>query len=486
MNRRLLTFVLAASLSGAAVTVATGIHSRARADSPLLGWTAQADANTVDLVFDNTAGLAGNHPLVEADLPEDEADFESGPFGYALATVFWPGSVAGNVGSLSGELGAPSQLAPLLGQLNDPVRAETYVPSGPADATYPSGGASGVAEMVSHSDDNGTWARAGITDLTESSLLSIQNVQGYSKTAATSTAQATSTGSFSGASLLGGLVTIGASSSTASATSDGIGPSGSSTSHIGAVKVLGQALSAGSDGVIVGPGTISGLAAVTDPTSQLIQQLASLIQLKIKVLPQTETSKAPAEQITSGGLQVSFALPANLDANLNCSALNALGPLSQLSVLCTLPGLLQGASVTLTLDRVTAEAIATPPFGSSLPGSSVSTPPLPVSGSSPSLGNPSASLPAAISTPSGAAVSASGPALAGNPTPVAQSGSPPTTAAALPSAPTNLVSASLSSPVRAGLVFFLLVLAGLAGGALVRMVKTIDAPLPMPCPLEDA
>ncbi|HWD50844.1 MAG TPA: hypothetical protein VG412_00480, partial [Acidimicrobiales bacterium] len=100
----------------------------------LVSWTTNADANAIDIVIDDAGGLAGSHPVDEVTIPEDTADFETGPFGHGLASVFWPGATGGNFGSASGNLPIPAQLKPLFAKLDDPARAETFAPAGPVDA----------------------------------------------------------------------------------------------------------------------------------------------------------------------------------------------------------------------------------------------------------------------------------------------------------------------------------------------------------------
>ena len=446
--------------------------STARADTSLIGWTSQADANALDFVIDTTAGLAGAHPLAEGDVPEDSSDYETGPFGHGLAAVAWPGGTAGNLGSLSGELGLPAQLAPLAAQANDPVRAETFYPAGPADSVYPSGNTSGLAEMVSHADGNGTSAKSGLSDFSVAGLFDVQGVQGSSQATAASTAQATATGSFSSLSILGGLITVGATTSTATATSDGTSPTGRASTHIGAITIDGYQASIGTDGLVLGPLSTNVPNALAAPTVAQVNQFISAFQISMSPLPQTETNQAPTEQVTSGGLRISLALPANATVNLDCSSLPS--QLSQLGVLCTLPGFLSGASLTFTIGRSTATAIATPPFPLDLGGG--------LGGISSDLGGSGTAAGVSAALQSLPATSSS-PSLAGT----------PVTSAALPSPVTSksagiaaLTPAALSEPVKAGLLIFLLVLAAVAGTGLIRLTRYIpDTPPGSNCPLEE-
>jgi hypothetical protein len=453
-------------LVASAVYLGVGVRS-ARATTKLIGWTAEADANPIDLVIDDASGLAGVHPLVEADLPEDQSDFESGPFGHGLASVLWPGATAGNLGSLTGELSVPPQLAPITGQLNDPVRAETFYPAGPASATYPSGSVSGVAEMSSHSDSTGVSAKAGLTDLSLAGLLTVQAAQGSTTAAAGDRATATAAGSFGGVSLLGGLLQIGASSSTASASSDGVTVTGKGTTHIGAITIAGQPVSVGTDGVVVASNQAVPGSALSSPVAT-VTQLISALNLRIVLLPQTETHQAPAEKITSGGLQISFTLPPISPPKLDCTSLG------QLSVVCTLPGLLQGASITATLARVTATAIGTPPFGA-LPSGANANPNVVGIGNG-STGGGGSSGAGGIG---GGVVPGFPPSSSGGSTP-GGSGLTPS-----PQSLPSLTPLSLSRPVKTGLMAFLLVVAAAIGACLIGMSRNLKKPPLSTCILED-
>jgi hypothetical protein len=447
----------------------------AKADTTLIGWTSQADANAVDFVIDNTAGLAGAHPLAEGDVPEDSSDFETGPFGHGLASIVWPGGTAGNLGSLSGELGLPDQLAPLAAQANDPVRAETFYPAGPSDSTYPQGNTSGAAEMVSHADGNGTTAKSAVSDFSVAGLFDVQGVAGNSQATATDTAQSSASGSFSSLSILGGLITIGATTSSATATSDGTAPIGRAYTHIGEVTIDGHQVSVGTDGITVGPVSTNLPNALAAPTAAQVNQLISAFNISMTPLPETENNQAPTEQITAAGLKISLALPPDASVNLDCSALPS--QLSQLGVLCTLPGFLQGSSLTLTIGRATATAIATPPFPVDLGGSG------PLGGDTGLLGTVGGSATAAgVAASLSTLPATSSPSLAGTPvTP-----SEPSTSPAKIGALGSITPASLSKPVKAGLLVSLLILAAIAGAGLVRMTRYIpDGPPASNCPLEE-
>ena len=451
-----------ALLAAAGVVILTAPGARSQ-PVPLLGWTVKADANVVDVLIDNASGLAGAHPLIQADLPEDSSDFETGPFGHGLASVFWPGTTAGNLGSLSGQLGLPPPLASLAAQGNDSVKAETFYPYGPEKSSYPPGSTNGnVAEMQTNANDQGVTASSALSDLSLSGLLDVSGVKGASSATAGDSAEAISAGSFSALSLLGGLITIGATSSTATARSDGTSASGTAVTHIGAITIAGQAVTVGSDGLVIGPARSDLLGPLSAPATGAVQTVISALGLSVTALPEAVTTNGPAESVTSAGLQLKLALPSSETTSLDCSFLPS--ALAQLGVLCTLPGLLQGANITITIARVTSSAIAAAPFDltSGLPagpGPTISGPPSDGSGF-PTDVAPTGNSPSPAPT-------AEGPSLAQSPD-ISRPSQSPLAAA------TRLSPISLSTPLKSGLVAFVLLMATLIGAGAIWGGRRLD------------
>ena len=454
----------------AVVTVALSVaepasHAASSATTApsLGGWNISADGNAVDVVVDNTTGLAGIHPLSEADFPAAQSVFATGPFGNGLASVFWPGSAGGNFGSLSTELGFPSQLAPVMSQTNDPVKASASYPAGPTSASYPSGSSGGVAEMVATAQAGGTTAEGTITDENPSSaLLSFSQARGVSSSLASKTANASAQSDVSDIKLLGGLIDIGSVTSTAVASSDGTTGTGSSTTHIGAITVLGQPASIGSDGLVL-PSFAGALGPLTSSVVQnAISQVISGLGVTITEFPGTETAKGAGYTATSGGLSITIDPPSSA-APLLEQAGSAIAPFfpSQAAIIPTLPGLLQGFTLTLTLGRATAAANAAPAFSNNFgftppPLTSGSTLPLATLPTTPSV---SATVPV-VSAP---AASSSGqtPTVATEPAVQAPVGAP---AAAL---------VSLSKPLSAGAVVTGLLAAIAFSYALMRVARML-------------
>ena len=471
-GRRPVRLAAAAALVALPVTVA----GPARADSgpSLGGYNVSADGNVVDILIDNTTGLAGIHPFTEADFPEAQTNFATGPFGSGLATVFWPGNAGGNFGSLSSELGVPSQLAPLASQLNDPVKANAQFPSGPGTSTYPQGAPNGLFEMHSTADSTGTTSTADISDAGSKGVLSFSLAKGTSSSTADSTARATASSDLTGVSILGGLIDIGSIQSTANAKSDGNTGSGSSSTHVTGITVLGQPASIGSDGLVL-PDFAKSLGPVTGPVVQdLISQTVSALGLQMTEFPASQTQNGASFTTTSGGLSIKISFPASAVSLLEQLG-TTIAPLfpSQAAIIPTLPGLLQGMTLTVTLGRATASASASPPFDDSFNpaaaggfGAGTATDAASGAGAavaaiggdtgSSSTGSPGSAASPDLATASGGSGSAS-------PAPGTTAGGPASSSGSAGGLPATLV--SLSSPLSAGIVVFgLLVAAGLGLG----------------------
>lgn len=422
----------------------------ARAEPGLGGWNVSADGNTVDVLVDNTTGLAGIHPLSEADFPEAQTQFATGPFGSALATIFWPGSAGGNFGSLSAELGFPAQLEPIAAQLNDPIKASAQYPSGPATADYPPGAPGGVAVMHATAQPGGTTAEGSIVDPSSAGVLSFSSAKGTSSSTAGNKAEGDSAADLNGVSLVGGLIQIGSITSTAQAISDGSNGSGNAATHVADVTVLGQKASIGSDGLIL-PNFPSALGALVGPVVQnAISQVISGLGLTVTEFPSTQSANGAGFTATSGGVAITLDPPSSAAPILEQAA-SVLAPLfpAQAAIIPTLPGLLQGLTVTITLGRATASTNASAAFNDVF--NALGAPAAPAASLGSTGGTPDNGSASVVSLGSGSTGGAAGlaPSVAGVPTSGATNGTNGGGGAAA-QPPTTLI--GLSSPLGAGAI----------------------------------
>ena len=179
-------FVLGRTTRLASVAIVLGaafgtISHTARAEGDLGGYDLTAHAPALEVVLDSDALPVPAHPAFDATIPETMANLESGPLGHGLASLFWPGDLAGHFGSAVQQLGQlctsmipvavpnlPTQCTPVpqaikdnAKALNDPVKAETFFPGGPGDAQYNSTPPIPGVMMSSHADGNKVESIAG-------------------------------------------------------------------------------------------------------------------------------------------------------------------------------------------------------------------------------------------------------------------------------------------------------------------------------------
>ena len=126
MRRPLLLLSALACFGGAGITT---VSAETVPGSGLYGYTLTANATGLQANEDEPS--ANSHPEGEGDVPQSLVSLTSGPVGYALSSVAWPGALGGNAGSLIllVKPDAPQQVK----LLNDPVRAEARTGEGASD-----------------------------------------------------------------------------------------------------------------------------------------------------------------------------------------------------------------------------------------------------------------------------------------------------------------------------------------------------------------
>lgn len=315
MSRRWARLVLAVlGLTGA---VAPGAASPARA-AELGGFSLRAQADVVSLLYDNPDLPLLTHPVVEARVPHTTATLDTGPIGYALSSIAWPGPMVANLGTASQQLDQLCLLPPLpclplstgvkdlLKPLNYPVRAEASFPQGPVDARLVP--APGV-EMVSHTSDGESRASAVFSQFASPGLLSVGSLTADSVTTVRNgVAQAQSRGSLSRLELAGGLVTIDSVTSTAKASTDGSKASADGETVVGGVRLAGQPAVIDDKGVHLGTLPPSPLLAIID---RALNQTLSSLGLTIALQPPRAQRDGPAASFTAGALVVGLRAAGN-------------------------------------------------------------------------------------------------------------------------------------------------------------------------------
>jgi hypothetical protein len=312
MKRRATFAVLAAVLACAAAT-ATGWRARpARAAGTLYSYGLNAEAKGFQ-VFEDDPTASGHQ--AEGEVPLATASLNTGPVGYGLATVAWPGPLAANAGSLI--LVASNQAPPQVAALNDPVRAEARTGQNPPTTTY--NNVPGTSLTATAKSDLVSADASVVNALASSGTFG--PARAFGKTAlvgGTGTAEASNI--VNDISLAGGAVTIKSVSSSASAKTDGAKGSGKTSNAIVGLSIGGQPATIDEQGVhaanVAAQQTLSqaGIDIVLSaPTKEVKGSTATFTAGSLVVAWKTDSSVVGA---VLGGAQASAAGTPGLDDTL--------------------------------------------------------------------------------------------------------------------------------------------------------------------------
>jgi hypothetical protein len=345
-----------APLAGAALAAATA----GSGGGGLGGYGMFADGNGIQATFDNPGGLGGSHPVGYVGVPETSAKMETGPQGNGLATVVWPGSLLGNLGSASNVLTfLPPSITALMKNSNDPIRAQTSYPGGPADATYPAGQNTSPVAMASHADASKVDSSSAVSGFSLAGLFSVGSVNGHGLTAldgpADAPTAATSTASsfVGGIDILGGLLHIDSIKSTATASSDGTLAKGSANTVVSGVSLVGGKVPATIDSTGVHLASSSTpLGAVLNPVNDLLNQVLKNLNFTAVLLKPVNTVSGGQDNAKAGAVVITYSVPANISSLIGMVT----------AKIPQIPNFFQGGVVTLSLGGATANVLASPGF----------------------------------------------------------------------------------------------------------------------------
>lgn len=336
----------------------------------------------------STAGSTS--PTVDGEVPDAVSSLQYGPLGDGLASIAWPGSLAGNAGTTSQVLNLPlpSQVA---NSANDPVRAQAETGSGPStvtNSTFPgttmtaTATAANVTALAAIAGSSGPapGTSTGNTDTSSSATLT-----------GVSTAQVAAMSRIQDISLADGAVTITEVTSTADATTNGKVASGSGRTVVSGMKIGGIPARIGESGLQIGPAGAPASATLT----QLADKALAGANMKVAV-------SQPSKQVNGGSI--------TYDAG---------------NVVFYWQPNSQSGTFTMTFGGASVSAVAAPAFPfvstSAVSGSSIQTGA--ASNASPAVGAggsaPSTSSSGGLNPLGPAAVSAIGPVGGVDPTPAA-------------------------------------------------------------------
>ena len=298
-----------AMLTVAVAFFVAGRTERSRAAtvaSPLGSYSLSATAPGAEITEDRPD--ASTHPEGEGSVPHTSTALITGGVGYGLSTIFWPGPLAGNAGSLL-QLLAPTSVNgvpipdaiqqlvyPNLTAANDPVRAEarTGQPDGHFDNP--------ASTLTAHADANKVNAVATVNGAQVPGFMTY----GSSNSQSTSTlsgdgavGQATATSAVSNVDI-GGVIKIGSVTSDATASTNGTTATASGHTVVHDMTIAGQPASIDDSGLHIGGSSQPLNATANEIATQALSQ--SGMQLFVSA-PRLEKSGASAN-FTAGSLLI--------------------------------------------------------------------------------------------------------------------------------------------------------------------------------------
>jgi hypothetical protein len=235
-------------------------HADAELGSGLGSFALSANAPVMQVRFDyaeqrcgaEAAGPAG----CEGVLNESVAQLSNGPLAYGLSSVTWPGTLAGNLGSLLITAGN-GQVPPEAAALNSPIRAEAHTGDKPVVTDYPPAPAPVLAHMEADAQATKVTASAAVGGLQQPAIGSLGASVSRSTTELTGVSEGKATAKSSVQDVtIAGVLHLGAVSSEATATTDGTTAKASGRTVVSGASVLGIPVSIDENGITVNTNSV--------------------------------------------------------------------------------------------------------------------------------------------------------------------------------------------------------------------------------------
>jgi hypothetical protein len=225
--------------------------------------------------------LPGGSPILDLTIPETLARFGSGPTGYGLASLAYPGGLIVNLGSLIAQSGAGADAAAAIPDY--PVKSEAFFPSGPLEAQ-----SQAVGDQQVHTNNLGVDALGTFPGIDGDPVISTKAVRSASRSSIEDGKAVSRTRVvLTGVNLLGGVINIDSLVTDLVAVHDGSAGTTSGGTTATGVRFLGLAASLTDKGLVLadappatGPGAplgsvlngvLSQLAPLTQPVQDLIK-----------------------------------------------------------------------------------------------------------------------------------------------------------------------------------------------------------------------
>ena len=291
MSRRTAAALTLAVLACAAASIA-GVRARPAAAAPLFAYELRAEARAIQVFQDDPVGNARN---AEGQVPEARANLNTGPVGYGLASVAWPGPLAANAGSLI--LVASADAPPEVTALNYPVRAESRTGQNPPTTTYTQ--VPGVS-LTSTAKPDLVSADASVANtLADTGTFGPARASGKTSLSGSS-GIAESFNVVNDVVLGGGVVTIQSVRSAAMATTDGTKSGGKASTTVVGLAIGGQPATIDESGLRIGDSS----QPLNEAANAAARQALADAGMDIVLSAPTKEVKGAAATLTAGSLVV--------------------------------------------------------------------------------------------------------------------------------------------------------------------------------------
>ncbi len=188
--------------------------------------------------------IPGGAPVLDLAIPETVARFGSGPSGYGLASLAYPGGIIANFGALVAQSGGPGDQVPPY-----PIKAEAFYPAGPTEDDQSQQG--GTTQQVTTSD-HGVQTTAAFPALDAPGVIEVGTITSASRAAVDGDlAVSRSRVALGDVRILGGVITIDSLVTDLVAVHDGATGSTAGGTTASGVRFLGLDASLTQDGLVL-------------------------------------------------------------------------------------------------------------------------------------------------------------------------------------------------------------------------------------------
>jgi hypothetical protein len=316
---------------GATALLGLGAGADARAQEAPAGptgeelfgaYTLEARGQGMRIRYEIEGMLPGGSPVLDLGMPEALTRFTSGPLGYGVASLAYPGGVIVNLPSLAEQGSGGQASAPPY-----PIQQEVFYPTGPTEAVDEQPG--GTAQRVT-SGPLGVDALATFPATVAPPVINVGTI----KTAAQSVIEGGKAVSrtrvvANDIALLGGVLTIDSVVTDLVAAHDGLAGAASGGTVANGVKFLGLDASLTEDGLVLteappveGPGAPLGgvLSPVVPPAGEALSPFQEALNDALgQADPQLD------ELLTRAGITVSIVEPSDAEAEPGAASLSSNG-----------------------------------------------------------------------------------------------------------------------------------------------------------------